>query len=391
MCAFYVLFKFQGSPYYISIIYKEIHSQITIGLHLFIAICANNVNNTIGAFMAEKIRLGYGALSSDTELLTPTGWLNISKVTEETLVAQYSIDGHISFTRPNYIRLEKPEKAIHIYNKLSHYDQLVGIDHAVPYICTYTDNLKVMPANRVTRNSQRKYPHTGILLGGSIRSLSLVDRLRIAFQADGSIQRRGIKSDYIQFSFAKDRKIERLHSLLKAANISDYRTCLKKNEQTQFTFSAPPGFYEKDFSWLDLTNVNQSWCLEFIEELSHWDSHVYESEHFRCQYSNIQKLAIDRVQAVATLGGYKTCLGITPHNNSNHQTNYRLNIFGGSKTTQGNALITETLDYGDLMYGVRVDTNMVVIRRNDAVSITGCGNMLLLKDPVINTDCGHLV
>jgi len=341
--------------------------------------------------MAEKIRLGYGALSSDTELLTPTGWLNISKVTEETLVAQYSIDGHISFTRPNYIRLEKPEKAIHIYNKEGHFDQLVGIDHAAPYIYTPTGEFKVMPANRVTRNCTRKYLHTGILLGGSITALSPVDRLRIAFQADGSIKRCGITSDYIAFQFAKDRKIERLHGLLKAVNV-DYKTRLRKNGQTEFKFSAPPGFYEKDFSWLDLTHLSQSWCLEFIEELSHWDSTIRESEHFRCEYWNNRKLAVDRAQAVATLAGYKTCLGIVPHEDDpSRQISYRLSIFGGSKSTTGNHLITETVDYDDLMYGVRVDSNMLVMRRNDAVSITGCGNMLLLKDPVINTDCGHLV
>jgi len=340
--------------------------------------------------MTEKIRLGYGALSSDTELLTPIGWINIKDVTEETLVAQYSIDGYINFTRPNYIRVEKPEKAIHIYNKRGHYNQLVGIDHAVPYVCMYTNSLKVMPANRITRNYHRKYPHTGILLGGSITELSPLDRLRIAFQADGNIERRFITSDYIRFKFAKERKIERLHSLLKTANI-DYKTYLLKCGETQFSFSASPGFYEKDFSWLDLTNVSQSWCLDFIEELSHWDSTIRESEHFRCEYSNIRKLAIDRVQAVATLTGYKTCLSIVPYDNPDWQTSYILSINSRSKSTQGDNLIAEIINHNDVMYSVRVDTNMLIMRRNDAVSITGCGNMLLLKDPVINTDCGHLV
>jgi len=342
--------------------------------------------------MENKIRLGYGALSSDTELLTPTGWINIKDVTEKTLVAQYSIDGYISFTRPNYIRLEKPEKAIHIYNKEGHFDQLVGVDHAVPYIYTPTGEFKVMPANRVTRNWERKYLHTGILAGGSITTLSPLDRLRIAFQADGCVVKHHITSDYVRFKFAKERKIERLQRLLKAANIV-YRTYLQKDGQTRFSFSAPPGFYEKDFSWLDLADVSQSWCREFIEELSHWDSHIQKSKHFRCEYYNIRKLAIDRVQAVATLAGYKTCLSVRPHDNPNRQTVYRLNIFGGSKSTTGNHLITETVDYDDLMYGVRVDTNMLVMRRNDAVSITGCGNhdSALPKYQVINVDCGHLV
>jgi len=84
--------------------------------------------------MAEKIRLGYGALSSDTELLTPTGWTNIAKVTKETLVAQYWVGGQITFGYPTFIRVEKIEKAVHIYNKLNHYNQLVGIYHAIPYI-----------------------------------------------------------------------------------------------------------------------------------------------------------------------------------------------------------------------------------------------------------------
>jgi len=343
--------------------------------------------------MAEKIRLGYGALSNDTELLTPTGWLTISKVTKETLVAQYSIDGYINFTHPNYIRLEKPEKAIRIYNKQTHYDQLVGVDHAVPYIYTYSNTLKVTPANKMTHDRKRKYLHTGILIGGSITELSPLDRLRIAFQADGSINYSGKDSDYIQFRFVKGRKIERLKALLRATNVVDYKTCLDKDGQTRFNFSASPGFYEKDFSWVDLTHVSQSWCLDFIEELSLWDSWIQKSERFSCVYYNNRKLAVDRVQAVATLAGYKTCLSVRPRDNPNWQTSYRLNIFGGSKSIGGDALIAEITDYNDLMYGVRVDTNMLVMRRNGGVSITGCRNhdSALLKDQVINVDCGHLI
>jgi len=341
--------------------------------------------------MAEKIRLGYGALSSDTELLTPTGWTNIAKVTKETLVAQYWVGGQITFGYPTFIRVEKIEKAVHIYNKLNHYNQLVGIYHAIPYVNTRSQKLQIRSANKIGSDESKRYIHSGFLENNNKVTLNPLDRLRIAFQADGT-NRITKRSNYIVFALKKSRKIERLHMLLKNANV-DYKTCLTSRGYVQLYFSAPVGFYEKDFSWVNLTQVSTIWCQEFIEELSHWDSTVPNSKKFRCTYGNNRKIAVDIAQAIAILGGYKTLISSYTPNKTNCHTHYSLYISTRYKSTQGGNIIAEIINYDNLMYVVRMSSNMLVMRRNDAVSITGCSNFdtRLSKDPVINTNCGHLI
>lgn len=341
--------------------------------------------------MDDRVREGYGALSKDTELLTPTGWLNIAEVTEETLVAQYWIDGQITFGYPTFIRIEKVEKAVHIHNKLNHYNQLVGIHHAIPYVNTRCQSLQIRSANKVGSDENKRYIHSGFLENNNRVTLSPLDRVRIAFQADGT-NRITKRSNYIVFVLKKSRKIERLHTLLKNANIN-YKTCSTSRGYVQLYFSAPPGFYEKDFSWVDLTQVSTIWCQEFIHELSHWDSTVPNSAEFRCRYSNNRKIAVDRAQAIAILGGYKTLISSYNPNKANWNVHYSLYISTRYKSTQGDKIITEIINYDSLMYVVLMPSNMLVMRRNDAVSITGCNNFdtRLSKDPVINTNCGHLI
>lgn len=342
--------------------------------------------------MEDKIREGNGGLSKDTELLTPTGWLNITEVTKETLVAQYSIDGYISFAQPVYLGNVYARLGVRLYNNNGNYDQLVGIYHAIPYIRNENKNMLITSANRALSNSHRKYLNTGVLSNGCLCFLTTLDRLRIAFQADGNIKYSCKNSDYIVFKFTKKRKIERLHGLLKETDI-EYKISNTKGGYTNFYFLAPNGFYEKNFGWINLANVSETWCREFIEELSHWDSYVHNKSHFCCQYYNNRKLAIDRAQAVATLAGYRTSLFTKIHGNPNHNTSYILTIVNNTKSIEGKSLIVKIIDYHDTMCEVVIPSNMLVIRHNDAVSITGCGNhdARLSKDQVINTNCGHLV
>lgn len=341
--------------------------------------------------MEDRVREGYGALSKDTELLTPTGWLNIAEVTKETLVAQYWIDGQITFGYPTFIRIEKVEKAVHISSNGKHFDQLVGIQHAIPYISTKTYELKIRSANKTGNDSCKKYLHTGILVSESIAKLSPIERVKIAFQADGTIAYVGLEHNTIRFAFSKTRKIERIHTLLTEASI-DYKLHINVRNDSCFVFSAPCGFYKKDFNWVDLSIVSAEWCRQFIEEVSYWDSTIRKITHTNLTYYSTSKQNTDIVQSIATLAGYRTLIALTLNSNSNRRILYRLNMIGNSKSMTGGNLITKIIPYDGLMYQIVMPSNMLVMRRNNAVTITGCGNhdVRLPRGQVINTNCRHL-
>ena len=99
--------------------------------------------------MLEVIEKGLGSFSKDTELLTPKGWINITEVTKETLVAQYTIDGFITFANPILLKTTWTPKAIRLYSKVGNFDQLVGCYHTIPYIYTTDKRNKVQTTKTV--------------------------------------------------------------------------------------------------------------------------------------------------------------------------------------------------------------------------------------------------
>lgn len=339
--------------------------------------------------MNEKTKLGYGSLSKDTELLTPTGWVNIANVTKETLVAQYWKDGQITFGYPIFTRVEKTEKAVHIYNEQGHFDQLMGVYHATPYV-TENGTLFITSAKNATNGTHRKYINAGVLSNNLDKILTCEERLAIAFQADGHKQIRK-ESDYIVFGLKKNVKIARLGSLLKESNIIHTLNLKNKDGYTYYYVSTPTNSFDKNFDWIDLSKVNGKWCLDFIEEIGYWDATVRPSANFRCQYFNNRKLAVDRVQAIATLAGYRTCLSSRIREGTNWNRAYTLSISGQRKSILGEILLKDIVEYNDVMYQVVVPSNMLVIRHNNGVSISGCQNYIPSNDLTINKDCKHLL
>ena len=336
-------------------------------------------------------RKGFGSLSRDTELLTPKGWMNITEVTMETLVAQYSIDGFITFAKPVCLNTKLTQKAIQLYNKGGHYNQIVAPHQIIPYVYLTKKaiKLKISKAETLKTNSTRRYLNTGIVSSKSNKGLTSREKLQIVFQADGFFGYRGKKNDAINFSFSRDRKIDRFNSILKEAKI-DY-TVRYYGDKTHYYFKAPKDCYDKNFDWVDLSTVSLQWCRDFIEEVSHWDSHIFERPHFYCQYANIKKIAIDRVQAVATLAGYRTCSSIQYDESNTQNTCYRLSILGNSKSIKGDVLVKNLIDYNDYMYQVITETGFLIIRRNNCVSICGCRNYLYGEDSVLRLYCNDLV
>lgn len=342
----------------------------------------------IGVRMNEKTKLGHGSLSRDTELLTPTGWLNIEEVTKETLVAQYWKDGQISFTQPVYVNDTYTELAVRLYNEKGHFDQLIGYYHSTPYV---TDDgfLTITSAKNATNGSHRKYINTGILCQDNDKILTPVERVAIAFQADGHRRIRK-ESDYIVFGLRKNAKITRLDSLLKESNIKHTLSLKNRDGYTYYYVSTSTNAFDKNFDWVDLSKVDAKWCLDFIEEIGYWDATVRPSTNFRCQYFNNRKLAVDRVQAIATLAGYRTCLSSRIREGTNWNRTYTLSISGQRKSILGEIILKDIMQYDDIMYQVMTPSKMIVIRRNDAVSISGCQNYMLPNNLVINKNCKHL-
>ena len=347
--------------------------------------------------MIANIEKDYGSFSKDTELLTPYGWLNITKVTYWTRVAQYHLDGTITFTIPKMLGRVYVEKAIRLFNKQCHFDQLIGRGQVVPYVAIPEPkvNVKIVRAKidsveKTPHHSHVRYLHTGIYNNYSSKILTFGERLKIAFQADGYLDYRGKQHDRIKFEFSKTHKIHRFEWLLREAGI-ECRPAQYETNMVYYRFRSPVGCYEKEFNWIDLSTVSLQWCRDFIEEVSHWDASILDKEYLYRRYYNTRKHAIDQVQAIATLAGYKTHVGTEIFENTNQKTKYTLSVNGGTKCITGDKNIKQFIDYNTYMYQVMTASGFLVIRRNNAVSISGCGFYNLEKSTTVREHCIDLI
>jgi len=203
-----------------------------------------------------------GCVDSDTEYLSPTGWRRISEYTSGEVAQYHAGTGHIEFVHPtDYIK--KPCAAmLHIKTKYG-IDQMLSPEHRMILLSDANPKLfDVLTAQEVyeahndfhakIKRSRRLiggipgFGHMAIPAafqwGGSI-GVALSDaelRVQVAVIADGHFSKSN--TNWCTVRLKKDRKVARMHSILKAAGI-EYLV-RKQNTATAkgfhiFRFNAP--------------------------------------------------------------------------------------------------------------------------------------------------------
>ena len=324
--------------------------------------------------------------SDDTEILTENGWVLFPKLEKGIKVASYNIFRNtIGFETPfNYIEKDYIGD-MHLYQSKKT-NLLVTENHELYVKNRHSGNIKKRKSNTISAMKNYSYPSSGMSTG-ELKKLTLLEKLLIAIQADGCVfaecpSLKGTKTTRIGFGLFKPRKIERLKHLLESLNI-DYQERLSERKQTIITFSLK-GLADnldltkvKDFGWVDITKISASWGREFIRELSHWDCHINRLGCYA--YYNANLAALDKVQAIAALSGYRTklhryrtaedCLKIPLPDGSLRKTakdQYRLSITDREQNTYPNR---DVFPYSGKVYCVSVSTEMIVTRRKGVVSV----------------------
>lgn len=135
-----------------------------------------------------------------------------------------------------------------------------------------TKNYAADPKYQVTE-AEHFFPsrETVIDFGGSANgelTALTPDRLRIAYQADGA--RRHSGNYRYTFHFSKERKIQRLKSILTACQIS-YEESRYDNGTTNI-FANVGVELSKDFCDISLADKSSTWCLKvLLESAQYWE------------------------------------------------------------------------------------------------------------------------
>lgn len=234
-----------------------------------------------------------------TEVLTPNGYVPLSKMKVGDTVFQYDIKtGIIDRTTV----LDVVDKRVEKVYKMRQTEATADHDLIVqPNRKAKLSKQKMKVLFNKDKNTRRLFPRAS---GTDSKGVDLTDdeiRYLVAIQADGSF----IKGkDAISFHFKKDRKTQRIEELLKKLD-RQYKKYTSPLGNTRFrVYHGERSWAErylpnKSFSdfWL---NMNDHQIDIFIEELFLWDG---DNGRLR-SYSTTDKKSSDIVQAIFSLAGY---------------------------------------------------------------------------------------
>jgi ribonucleotide reductase beta subunit family protein with ferritin-like domain len=335
-------------------------------------ITAPNVANLI---IVQQYQEVVHCFAEGTEILTPSGWTDFKYLDNDSLVAQYNNDKTINFVKPTEI-IESEYNGDMVRLSNTRYDTLITPNHRIVYMNQYNDyNLKIKEAKNVSVHNHR-IPVAGYS-NGEKKSLTEIDRLHIAYQADGYMCNNGnVTNDGIMYRWyvKKDRKKERLIDICKRGNFR-YTHKPKNSSGYHTIYVWVDEMFDKEFDFVDLSNVSTNYCHEFIEEASYWDG-CRSGNNIR--YTNTNKKAIDKIMAIGTLGNYRVgiyeCAGDKGFGKAcdNPKQFYQLNFVMNDKPYINGRTIKKTIEHYDgKIYCVTVPSGMIVVRYNNRVTISG--------------------
>ena len=336
-------------------------------------------------------------LTEDHELLTPKGWVRIPdlalEIDEAPNLAQYHEDGTITFTPFVNPTVSEVDHTWQFSNEQGHIDLQVSDNHRMVMRTIVAESrkedggrasrCKIETAKDCRHNPYSAHICAGKLLNPDARMTELndVQRLLIAYQADGRTPREacdGSRAGHVTLSFElkRPRKIKRLLELLVRLNLP-HESIPSCNGKTMTTVRVSPEMAEhKRFaSWIDFSHLSAGWCAEFIDELSYWDGHRVGGGDNRVTWGNTDKSDVDIVQTIAVLAGYRTHYKFIEDTRYEPSALYhRLQIVRNRDYFRGNKITKTRVEGKELVYGVTVPSGMLLVRRNNAIGVTGNSN-----------------
>jgi len=306
-------------------------------------------------------------VDEQTECLTPEGWKSIKDIKEGDIVAQIEKDETLTFV-PVQHKIEHISETI-CKTSFAKDEWLFTKDHR-QYVYNTSRKTGKTEKKVYTIENLPKGSHIRILSGGvnhNNRGVSYLDRLAIACQADGSIERvyagqykpKGFTRWRIEMR--KPRKIERLRHILDNSGV-EYNIHIQKDGDTRFTFSLPSKITKTLSDWFGW-EIGAEDAKAILDEIMEWDGcHANQS------YSSVNKTNADFVQSLAAQCGLRTALSSAKMWNGNtiyivhlHKTNIR--------TTQ--YMKRQEINWGKPVYCITVPSGEWVARRNGHVINTG--------------------
>lgn len=303
----------------------------------------------------------------DTEILTASGYKQFKDLTEEDLVAQFTPEGNIEFVKPlRVIKRQHKGEICKLHLGRERYCYLTP-NHNMIYRTQKIKDWRMKPVKDLSSHTGMFIPVSGKGTGNDT-PLTPLERLFIAIQADGALQRHQLHYSVYSICVKKEKKKERLKWLLSQldnwSQISDLRG------YDRYLVNLPIGD-AKLLSTNFEVNMGYSRANEFIDEIIQWDGYEpKEGANYRYYSSKVKENA-DFVAAIAVQAGYKVLTSIEyDERKENHNPIHRVFMVKQEDVTTS-PMTKEYLPYEDYVYCVEVPTHMIVVRSEGYTFISG--------------------
>lgn len=357
---------------------------------------------TLGRRLGEGFYFGAGCVDSETEFLSPNGWVKISDYVEGMKVSQYNPEnGDLEFVEPlQYIKA--PTKGmLHLKTKYG-VEQVLSGEHRFAFWAesNLTTNKPTELAFHevVQKHLNNKTGFRGLVKttfnysGAGIDFTDAELRLQVAIMADGRIVKEG-KDNYTQMRFKKKRKYNRLVQICTAGNLKFLDKGINNQGQYEVIVWGKTDDKTFDAKYYNCTKHQ----LEIIaDELPHWDGTIYKNGSRR--YFSAIKTSMDFAQFCYSAAGQRCNLKISDTQSKLcPSTNYFATLFinrgsfaGIRKGSDSNGHeIKHFMPEDGLQYCFSVPSTFLILRRNGCVFITG--NTKMGKSELLNEMVDHIL
>lgn len=340
----------------IALLYERGSSILRLPRHELKTLCAC-VDQDGWLYFASK-RVQHGCLTAGHEVLTHVGWCPIEQLSKGTPI--------VSWTAPGFFQWDVPTEVInydytgHLFHFVgSSYDLEVTHDHRMPL---YTNNiLRVEEAATVAQRKAADLPLSGAWLGKRQEPLA---RLAACIMSDGCYTERG----HLTFHFKKERKIDRLITLLDTHNIHYTASHNTDNTVTISCAINPPRLPKLLGPWVLAWDDHS--MAEFVDEYTYWDGHHGKTSRtvFSVNKPHLMWLAtMTRLSrsGYSYQGVFTSGFGSQVH---------RLNLNQRTKAALESMQVTSKEVTDVPVYCVKVLSGFFLVRKGDKIMVTGNSN-----------------
>lgn len=368
--------EIDGVYYFHGIGYGGIHPAYNAARTMCMSVCMGHVHSAGGIswFVNPKQRwfgMDVGCVDSDTEYLSPTGWVKISEYCGGKVAQFDTSNAKADFAEPErYIKLP--------CDKMYHFETKYGIsqtlcpEHDILYVNRHEHYRKIKMKDLITSHAADSNGFRGKFpcwfLGGQ-DGIDLTDaeiRLMVAVHADGHFP-KGVDNNRCYVSVKKGRKRLRMRHLLACANI-EYTEKSYENGITSFSFFAPVKSKTYDKSWW---KASYEQLVIISEESLLWDGTTSCGD----RYISKHKSDCDFIQYAFAATGRRASLY---HDTRDKKDGWSVSI-ADTKTYPSLASsikceITEVVPVDGMKYCFTMPKGTLILRKDGNIFVTGnCG------------------